>query len=103
LCWAAGDRATSSSWGWRPLGFDLQYDSFPSGHALTIFSVAVILSGALPWFALLWFALAAYLALTRVLLNSHFPSDVLVGAGLGLLTTREVVLLWFPALAHSWF
>jgi membrane-associated phospholipid phosphatase len=90
-------------YGWRPLGFDLQYDSFPSGHALTIFSVAVILSGALPWFTLLWFALAAYLALTRVLLNSHFPSDVLIGAGLGLLTTREVVLLWFPALAHSWF
>lgn len=90
-------------YGWRPLGFDLQYDSFPSGHALTIFSVAVILSGALPWLALLWFALATYLALTRVLLNSHFVSDVLVGAGIGLLTTREVVLLWFPVLARGWF
>jgi membrane-associated phospholipid phosphatase len=90
-------------YGWRPLGFDLQYDSFPSGHALTIFSVAVILSGVLPWLAPLWFALALYLALTRVMLNSHFLSDVLVGAGLGLLVTREVVLLWFPALARSWF
>ena len=89
--------------GWRPLGFDLQYDSFPSGHALTIFSVAVILSGALPWLALLWFALALYLALTRVMLNSHFLSDVFVGAGIGLLTTREVVLLWYPLLARSWF
>ena len=29
-------------------GFDLQYDSFPSGHALTIVCVAVILSGVLP-------------------------------------------------------
>jgi membrane-associated phospholipid phosphatase len=37
------------------------------------------------------------------MLNSHFLSDVLVGAGLGLLVTREVVLLWFPALARSWF
>ena len=46
-------------YGWRPLGFDLQYNSFPSGHALTIFSVAVILSGVLPWLALLWFALAS--------------------------------------------
>jgi membrane-associated phospholipid phosphatase len=90
-------------YGWRPLGFDLQYDSFPSGHALTIFSVAVILSGALPWLAVLWFALALYLALTRVMLNSHFLSDVLVGAGLGLIVTRETVLLWFPALAQSWF
>jgi membrane-associated phospholipid phosphatase len=90
-------------YGWRPLGFDLQYDSFPSGHALTIFSVAVILSGVLPWLALLWFALALYLALTRVMLNSHFLSDVFVGAGIGLLTTREVVLLWFPTLARGWF
>jgi membrane-associated phospholipid phosphatase len=90
-------------YGWRPLGFDLQYDSFPSGHALTIFSVAVILSGVMPWFALLWFALALYLALTRVMLNSHFLSDVFVGAGIGLLTTREVVLLWFPTLARGWF
>ena len=90
-------------YGWRPLGFDLQYDSFPSGHALTIFSVATISSGALPWLSLLWFLIAAYLALTRVLLNSHFLSDVLVGVGIGLLTTREVVLLWYPQLARSWF
>jgi membrane-associated phospholipid phosphatase len=90
-------------YGWRPLGFDLQYDSFPSGHALTIFSVAVIMSGALPWLAIVWFALALYLALTRVMLNSHFLSDVFVGAGIGLLTTREVVLLWYPLLARSWF
>ena len=89
--------------GFRPLGFDLSYDSFPSGHALTIFSVATILSGALPALALLWFAIALYLALTRAMLNSHFLSDVFVGAGIGLLVTREVVLLWFPALARSWF
>ena len=57
----------------------------------------------LPWLAVLWFALALYLALTRVMLNSHFLSDVLVGAGIGLLTTREVVLAWFPTLARGWF
>jgi membrane-associated phospholipid phosphatase len=37
------------------------------------------------------------------MLNSHFLSDVFVGAGIGLLTTREVVLLWYPLLARSWF
>ena len=31
--------------------------------------------------AVLWFAVAIYLALTRALLNSHFLSDVLVGRG----------------------
>jgi membrane-associated phospholipid phosphatase len=61
------------------------------------------MSGALPWLAIVWFALALYLALTRVMLNSHFLSDVFVGAGIGLLTTREVVLLWYPLLARNWF
>lgn len=90
-------------YGWRPFHFDLQYNSFPSGHALTIFCVAVILAGALPAFAIIWFAIAIYLAMTRALLNSHFVSDVLVGAGIAILVTREVVLIWFPTLALPWY
>lgn len=90
-------------YGWRPLRFDLQYDSFPSGHALTIFCVAVTLAGALPSLAWLWFAAAIYLALTRALLNSHFLSDVLIGASTAIIVTREVILLWFTALAQPWF
>lgn len=90
-------------YGWRPLRFDLQYDSFPSGHALTIFCVAVTLAGALPSLACLWFAIAAYLALTRALLNSHFLSDVLIGAGTAMIVTREVILAWFPSVAQPWF
>jgi membrane-associated phospholipid phosphatase len=87
-------------YGFRPFTFDLRSDSFPSGHALTIFCVAVVLSAALPSLAVLWFVVALWLALTRALLNSHFVSDVLVGAGIALVTTSEVLLLFFPALAH---
>lgn len=90
-------------YGFAPFGLNLRYDSFPSGHALTIFCVAVILSGTVPWFAPVWFAIALYLALTRALLNAHFLSDVLTGAGIGLLTTREIVLTLFPNLAQTWF
>jgi membrane-associated phospholipid phosphatase len=90
-------------YGFRPFLFDLQYDSFPSGHALTIFSVATILCGAVPMLAPLWILIALYLASTRVLMNSHFLSDVLIGAGLGILVTREVMELWFPALVQNWF
>ncbi len=90
-------------YGWRFFCFDPQHDSFPSGHSLTIFCVAVILAGAVPQLALLWFAIAVYLALTRALLNSHYLSDVCVGAGLGLIVAREVVLTWFPAAAQPWF
>jgi membrane-associated phospholipid phosphatase len=84
------DELEHGFYGWRPFGFDLSYDSFPSGHALTIFCV-------------LWFAIAIYLALTRVFLNSHYLSDVFVGAGIAILTTREILLVWFPAQTQPWF
>ena len=90
-------------YGFMPWRFDLQYDSFPSGHALTIFCVAVIASGAMPALAPLWFAIAIYLALTRAALTAHYLSDVFVGAGIGMIVTRETVLLWFPHLMQSWF
>jgi len=89
--------------GFRPFHFDLQYDSFPSGHALTIFCVAVIASAVAPVLAPLWFAIALYLALTRVFLNAHFLSDVFIGSAIGLLTARETVFYVFPTLFQPWF
>lgn len=90
-------------YGFKPFGLNLRYDSFPSGHALTIFCVAVVLSGTVPWLAFLWFAIALYLALTRALLNAHFLSDVFVGAAIGLITTREVLIHLFPNMVQPWF
>jgi membrane-associated phospholipid phosphatase len=90
-------------YGFKPFGLNLRYDSFPSGHALTIFCVAAILSGTIPWLAPLWFAIALYLALTRALLNAHFLSDVFIGAAIGLLTTREIIIHLFPNLTQPWF
>ena len=88
-------------YGFMPFRFAMQYDSFPSGHAMTICCVAVILSGAVPVLAPLWFAGALYLALTRAVLNAHFLSDVFVGAGIGIVTTREVVVNLFPAVGAA--
>ncbi len=90
-------------YGFKPFGLNFRYDSFPSGHALTIFCVAVVLAGTLPALSFLWFAIALYLALTRALLNAHFLSDVLVGAAIGLITTREVLVHLFPNMVQPWF
>jgi membrane-associated phospholipid phosphatase len=97
------DELELKMFGFRPFHFDLQYDSFPSGHALTIFCVAVIASAVMPLLAPLWFAIALYLALTRVFLNAHFLSDVLIGSAIGLLTARETVFYLFPTLFQPWF
>ena len=90
-------------YGFLPFSFDLDYNSFPSGHALTIMCVAVIATAVSPQLAVLWFAIAAWLGLTRAFLTAHYLSDVLVGAGIGLLSAREVVINFFPQLALSWF
>lgn len=90
-------------YGFKPFSFDLRYNSFPSGHALTIMCVAAIASAAWPNLAVLWFAIAAWLGLTRALLTAHYLSDVLVGAGIGLISARETVIHLFPQLAPAWF
>jgi membrane-associated phospholipid phosphatase len=90
-------------YGFEFLKFDTQHDSFPSGHAQTIFCVAAVLSAAWPWLAPFWFAIAAYFALTRAMLTSHFLSDVLFGAALGLIVAREIFVFVFPALTPAWF
>jgi hypothetical protein len=41
--------------------------------------------------------------LTRAFLTAHFLSDVLVGAGIGLIVARETLSYFFPHLAPSWF
>lgn len=90
-------------YGFMPLAFNLDYNSFPSGHALTICCVAVIFSCVWPMLWPLWFAIATVLATTRALLTAHFLSDVLIGAGIGLIAAREVLLLGFPGYAPAWF
>ena len=90
-------------YGFMPLAFNPAYNSFPSGHALTICCVAVIFTCVWPLWWPVWFAVAALLAVTRALLTAHFLSDVLIGAGIGLIAAREVLQLGFPGLSQPWF
>ena len=90
-------------YGFVPFAFDTQYNSFPSGHALTIMCVAVIATCLRPDLAALWFAIALWLGLTRAFLTAHFLSDVFVGAGIGLLAARETLLCVYPHFAPAWF
>jgi len=97
------DELELNLYGFRPFTWDLRKDSFPSGHALTITCVAAVMSGVAPEWAPLCFAGAAWLALTRALLNSHYLSDVFTGAGIAIVVTREVLLVFFPDLTRPWF
>lgn len=97
------DELEMNLYGFIPFGFNLNWNSFPSGHSLTIFCVAVIATAIWPQWAAVWFAVALWLGLTRALLTAHFLSDVFVGAGVGLISGREVLVNLFPQLAPAWF
>jgi undecaprenyl-diphosphatase len=57
--------------------------SFPSGHTITAFAVAVPASLFYPSLAVGVYFCAVSIALSRILLGMHFLSDVVVGAALG--------------------
>ena len=57
--------------------------SFPSGHTITAFAVAVCLSQFYPSLMLGLLFCALSVAASRVLLGMHFLSDVLAGAAIG--------------------
>jgi undecaprenyl-diphosphatase len=57
--------------------------SFPSGHTMTAFAIALVISYFYPSLEGTLYFLAASIAVSRVVLGMHFLSDVLAGAVLG--------------------
>jgi undecaprenyl-diphosphatase len=57
--------------------------SFPSGHTITAFAVALSLSRFYPDLAVGLLFCAISIAASRILLGMHFLSDVLAGAAIG--------------------
>jgi undecaprenyl-diphosphatase len=57
--------------------------SFPSGHTLHAVCFTVMLTTYLPEWASAVVALASLIALSRVILGLHYPTDVAAGAALG--------------------
>ena len=60
-------------------------NSFPSGHAAMAAGLAAALSWKYPRGSWLFLALAIAAAAQRVATSAHYPSDVLLGAALGLI------------------
>lgn len=58
--------------------------SFPSGHTMHALSFAVMFSYYLPSVAPLVWGFAALVAMSRIILGLHYPTDVIAGGMLGL-------------------
>jgi hypothetical protein len=74
----------------RPDGTSL---SFPSGHAASAFATAAVLQRHLGWKAgIPAYAVAGYVAASRVQMRRHYLSDVAFGAAIGLVAGRTVTI-----------
>jgi undecaprenyl-diphosphatase len=77
-------------------GKPLDRFSFPSGHTLHAVSFTLIAVSAFPALALILVPAALLIALSRVVLGLHYPTDVLAGAVLGG-TIASITMVLFGA------
>lgn len=69
------------------------HNSFPSGHTAMAFTAATILHKEYgvtrsPWWSVAGYTLATATGISRSLNNRHWLSDIVVGAGVGILSTE---------------
>ncbi len=62
----------------------LDHYSFPSGHTLHAVNFSIILLAYYPEFGIFLIPFASLVALSRVILGLHFPTDVIMGAFIGM-------------------
>jgi membrane-associated phospholipid phosphatase len=76
----------------RPDGSN--YHSFPSGHTSTAFVAAEFLhqeyGDKSVWISIGGYSMASLIGVSRVYRNKHWVSDVIAGAGIGILSTKCV-------------
>lgn len=79
-------------------------NSFPSGHTATAFMAATVLHKEYgltrsPWYSIGGYTVATVVGLSRQMNNKHWLSDVLVGAGIGILSTE--LGYWFADMIYG--
>ena len=66
---------------------NLDYYSFPSGHTTAVFAIATTLALNVPILAVICFPIALIVAISRLYLGVHYPSDVLAGVAVAILSS----------------
>jgi len=89
-------------WSFMPLGWQVDHASLPSGHATTAFAALVAIGALFPQARALMWIYAVLIALSRVAVTAHHPSDVVAGAivgAVGALLVRD----WFASRGLGFF
>jgi membrane-associated phospholipid phosphatase len=87
---------------YEPLSWRATYASLPSGHATAVFSALVAIGTLWPRARPVLWVYALVIALSRIIVSAHYPSDVLAGALCGVLGAL-LVRDWFAARRLGFF
>jgi len=74
----------------HPFGWDLFSNSFPSGHAQTMATAMAALWILFPRWGWAFGLLGGLVALSRFVVTSHYPADIVAGAWLGVIVALAV-------------
>lgn len=77
--------------GFFPGTFEWAFNSMPSGHTALSFAGLVMLGMLMPRFKILTWGLAILIGLSRVAIGAHWPTDVLLGAFIGMVAADFVL------------
>lgn len=82
------------------------FNSFPSGHTTTAFAAAEFLrmeyKDISPWYGIAGYAVATTTGALRLYNNKHWLSDIVAGAGFGILSTK--LAYWvYPVIKRKFF
>jgi undecaprenyl-diphosphatase len=83
-------------WAYEPFNWYARYASMPSGHTTTAFAALVAVGAVFPQARALMWIYAVLIALSRVVVTAHFPSDAIAGAIVGA-AGAILVRNWFAA------
>jgi membrane-associated phospholipid phosphatase len=82
------------------------FNSFPSGHTATAFAAAEFLrteyKDVSPWYGIAGYTVAVITGVLRLYNNKHWVSDVVAGAGFGILSTQLAYWI-YPAFKRTFF
>ncbi len=92
---ALAQHQPADTWiGFRPINWQRDWQSFPSGHSTGAFVLAGVLVRFYPELAVLLWTLAGGCAASRYVEALHWPSDCWAGAVLGYVAARAALALF---------
>jgi len=80
---------------------DYEYLSFPSGHSATAFSAMIAFGIFWPKFRIHFLFAGIVIALSRVVITSHYLSDILIGSLIGTITSILLYKNYFKEKIHQ--